>query len=243
MFSAPGPLTICKSGWFRVMCSSRLTWEKPSRQLFSTKSESVERFTAKMVNEPAAIEALQNIADLYLVHHVAPLSSGLTDDGVQRSLIAGTCAMTTNGAWNIGTCLSAAREEGLNYGIAVLPYMKEKVTISTGGPNVVFSQTEHPEEAMEFVKWYAREENSWDALIAAGIWMPTTSGYYEDEELTTKWLDNPAYPAMEEAKPVLCDYVRDYAKPTSWYYTNNTVDFNNLLGAALGDVWTGNMTA
>lgn len=151
--------------------------------------------------------------------------------------------MTTNGAWNIGTCLSAAREEGLNYGIGVLPYMKEKVTISTGGPNVVFSQTEHPEEAMEFIKWYSREENSWDSLIAAGIWMPTTSGYYEDEELTTKWLDNPAYPAMEEAKPVLCDYVRDYAKPTSWYYTNNTVDFNNLLGAALGDVWTGNMAA
>ena len=199
--------------------------------------------TEVTINDPAAIEALQNIADLYLVHHVAPLSSGLTDDGVQRSLIAGTCAMTTNGAWNIGTCLSAAREEGLNYGIGVLPYMKEKVTISTGGPNVVFSQTEHPEEAMEFIKWYSREENSWDSLIAAGIWMPTTSGYYEDEELTTKWLDNPAYPPMEEAKPVLCDYVRDYAKPTSWYYTNNTVDFNNLLGAALGDVWTGNMTA
>ncbi len=199
--------------------------------------------TEVTINDPAAIEALQKIADLYLVHHVAPLSSGLTDDGVQRSLIAGTCAMTTNGAWNIGTCLSAAREEGLNYGIGVLPYMKEKVTISTGGPNVVFSQTEHPEEAMEFIKWYSREENSWDSLIAAGIWMPTTSGYYEDEELTTKWQDNPAYPPMEEAKPVLCDYVRDYAKPTSWYYTNNTVDFNNLLGAALGDVWTGNMTA
>ena len=163
--------------------------------------------TEVTINDPAAIEALQKIADLYLVHHVAPLSSGLTDDGVQRSLIAGTCAMTTNGAWNIGTCLSAAREEGLNYGIGVLPYMKEKVTISTGGPNVVFSQTEHPEEAMEFIKWYSREENSWDSLIAAGIWMPTTSGYYEDEELTTKWLDNPAYPPMEEAKPVLFNYI------------------------------------
>lgn len=195
------------------------------------------------INEDAAVEAIQAIADLYLVDHVAPLSTGLTDDGVQRSLIAGTCAMTTNGAWNIGTCLSAAREEGLNYGIAVLPYMKDKVTISTGGPNVVFKQSEHPEEAMEFLKWYAKEENSWDALIATGVWMPVNESYYTDEALTEKWLKNEAYPPYEEAKPVLADYVRDYSVPTSWYYVNNTVDFNALLGSILGDVWTGKMTA
>lgn len=116
-------------------------------------------------------------------------SSGLTDDGVQRSLIAGTCAMTTNGAWNIGTCLEEARNEGLNYGVAVLPYMKDKVTICTGGPNVVFSQSKHPEEAMEFIKWYSSEENSWDSLIAKGIWMPITEPYYTDEEMTKKWLE------------------------------------------------------
>ncbi len=195
------------------------------------------------INEDAAVEALQAVADLYLVDHVAPLSTGLTDDGVQRSLIAGTCAMTTNGAWNIGTCLEAARNEGLNYGVAVLPYMKDKVTICTGGPNVVFNQTEHPEEAMEFIKWYSREENSWDGLISKGIWMPITEPYYTDEARTKKWLENPANPAYEEATPVLCDYARDYAKPTSRYYVNNTVDFNALLGSVLGDVWTGKTTA
>lgn len=195
-----------------------------------------------IINDPAAIDAIQKIADLYLVEHVAPLSSGLTDDGVQRSLVAKTCAMTTNGAWNIGTCLSAARQEGLNYGIGVLPYMKEKVTINTGGPNVVFSQTKHPEEAMEFIKWYALEENNWDALIATGIWMPTLDSYYKDETLTRKWLENPAYPEYEEAKGVLVDYAMEYAKPASWYYTNNTTDFNNLLSSVLGDVWTGKVT-
>ena len=73
--------------------------------------------------------------------------------------------------------------------------------------------------------------------------MPTTSGYYNDEALSEKRLKNPAYPEYEEAKAVLCDYVRDYAVPTSWYYTNNTTDFNTLLGSILGDVWTGNKTA
>lgn len=42
---------------------------------------------------------------------------------------------------------------------------------------------------------------------------------------------------------MLCDYVRDYAVPTSWYYVNNTTDFNALLGSILGNVWTGKTTA
>ncbi len=190
------------------------------------------------INDPAAIEAIQKIADLYLVHNVAPLSTGLTDDGVARSLVAGTCAMTTNGTWNIGTSLGEAKDEGLNYGIGVLPYMKEKVTINTGGPNVVFSQTEHPEEAMEFIKWYSQEENNW-GLIESGIWAPVLESYYTDEALTKKWLENPNFPDYDDVKPVLVDYNSGYSKAASWGYVNNTVDFNDLLNSTLGDVWTG----
>ena len=195
-----------------------------------------------IINDPASIEALQKVANLYLVDHVAPLSAGLTDDGVQRSLIAGTCAMTTNGAWNVGTCLASARAEGLNYGVAVLPYMKEKVTICTGGPHVVFSQSKHPAEAMEWVKWYLQEENSW-GLIESGIWMPILDKWYTDEALTRKWVENPNFPPYSEYKPAVVDYARQYARSTSWYYVNNTVDFNTLLGSLLGEVWTGNKTA
>lgn len=194
------------------------------------------------ISDPAAAEAIQRVADLYLVHHVAPLSTGLTDDGVPRSVIAGTVAMTTNGAWNVGTSLASARDEGLNYGVGVLPYMKEKVTITTGGPTVVFSSTKHPEEAMEFARWYASPENNW-GLIESGIWMPTLETYYTDETLTKKWLENPNFPPYEEAKPVLVDYTKECSTATSWYYVNNTADFNNLLGSILGDVWTGKITA
>ena len=196
-----------------------------------------------VINDPAAVEAIQRIADLHLVHNVAPLSTGLTDDGVQRSLVAGTVAMTTNGTWNMGTALSEARDEnGLNYGIAVLPYMKDKVTITTGGPTVLFNQSKHPEEAMEWLKWFAQEENNWDSLIATAIWMPKSANYYNNEEDTKRWLENPAYPPFEEAKAVLVDYAKEYSKRASWYYVNNTDDFNALLGSTLGDVWTGKET-
>jgi multiple sugar transport system substrate-binding protein len=196
-----------------------------------------------IIDQDAAIEAIQKVADLHLKDNVAPLSPGLSDDGIQRSIIAGTVAMATGGQWNVGTCLATARDkEGLNYGVAVLPYMKQKVTINTGGPNVVFSQSKNQREAMDFLKWYAQEENAW-ALIESGIWMPTLQKWYSDETFTRKWVGNPNFPPYNEYKSAVVDYGMRYAKPTSWYYTNNTIDFNNLLQSALGEVWTGARTA
>lgn len=199
--------------------------------------------TEVKVGEDASIEAIQKVADLYLKDHVAPLSVGQTDDGIQRTIIAGTVAMATNGAWNVGTSLNAAKEAGLNYGVAVLPYMKDKVTLNTGGANVVFSQSKHPAEAMEWLKWYNSEENNW-ALISSGIWMPTLEKWYTDETLTHKWVENPNFPPYEEYKSAVVDYAQSSAaRPASWFYTNNTTEFNTLLGSVLGDVWTGKTTA
>ena len=95
---------------------------------------------------------------------------------------------------------------------------------------------------MEFLKWYSREENNW-GLISEGTWAPVLSSYYTDETMTHKWLDNPNFPDYEMSKAVLVDYVNECAVPTAWYYTNNTTDFNELLGSILGSVWTGETTA
>ena len=180
-----------------------------------------------IIDQDPAIEAIQRVADLHLVHNVAPLSSGLTDDGIQRSIITGSTAMATGGQWNMGTCLSTARKEkGLNYGVAVLPYMKEKVTLNTGGPNVVFSQSKNPKEAFEFIKWFSAEENYW-SMIEYCFWMLPQEKWYTSEISINDCMD----------------YAVKAAKPASWYYVNNTVDFNKLLASILGDVWTGRMTA
>lgn len=195
------------------------------------------------IGNDASIEAIQKVADLYLKEHVAPLSVGMTDDGCGRSIIAGTVAMTTNGTWNVGTSLNAAKEDGLNYGIAAIPYMKNKVILSTSGANAVFSQSKHQAEAMEWVKWYSQEENGW-SLISSGIWMPLLESWYTDESLTHKWVDNPNFPPYEEYKAAVVDNAMSpYVKHASWFYTNNTTDFNTLLSSTLGEVWTGQITA
>lgn len=196
------------------------------------------------INDPAVIESIQKVADLTLVEHVMPYNAGLEDNGIQRSIATGNVAMATGGAWNVGTCLNGARDDiGLNYGVARLPKMEREVTICTGGPQVVFSQTEHPEEAMEFIKWYMKEENSWDSLIATGIWMPILEKYYTDPELTEKWINNPNFPDQEEYKAAVVDYAMEAAESTCWYYIPHTNDFINLLRSVLGPVWTGEQTA
>ncbi len=194
-----------------------------------------------IIDNPATIEAIQKVADLYLVDKVAPLSTGTTDDGIPRTIITGKVAMATNGQWNIGTCLNTAKKEGLNYGVAVLPYMKEKVTICTGGPTVVFSQTKHPEEAKEWLRWYNSIENSW-ALIETGTWMPIFEEYYTNEELTRKWVENEVFPPYDEYKSAVIDYALGYTKQASWYYTDNIDNFYAVLGSVLGEVWTGGTT-
>ncbi|MCL2209222.1 MAG: sugar ABC transporter substrate-binding protein [Treponema sp.] len=196
------------------------------------------------LNRNETIEAIQRVADLHLVHNVAPLSPGLSDDGIQRSIIAGNVAMATGGQWNVGTALHTWRESSPNndYGVAVLPYMKEKVTINTGGANVVFAQSRNKAAAMEFLKWYAMEENSW-GLIESGIWMPVLSKFYTNEADTRKWVNNPAFPPYAEYKSAVVDYAVRYARPTAWYYTPNTASVNNILSSILGPVWTGQQTA
>ena len=196
--------------------------------------------TEVVIDSPAAVEAIQKVADLHLVQNVSPFSPGLTDDGVQRSMLAGNVAMTTNGQWNVGTAFPGS---GINYGVAPLPYMKEKVTINTSGAAVVFNtgNAQRTAAAMEFIKFMTDVEAVWDTLVASGIWMPNKMKYYTEPALTARWINNPNFP--ENYKVAVVDYTLSHAKPAAWYYTPNTGEFNTLLQSILGDVWTGARTA
>lgn len=195
------------------------------------------------IGEPAAMEALQRIADLHLVHHVAPQYGTNTATNLDQDFVNKSTAMYVNGQWAIGVWLGPAKaSDGLDFGVGVLPYMKEKATINTGGVNVAFATSKHPVEAMEWLKWYAKEENAW-GLIESGIWMPVLSSYYTDEALTRKWVENPNFPPYDEYKSAVVDYALNNARPTSWYWVNNTNLFNDALSSILAPVWSGNTTA
>lgn len=190
------------------------------------------------INDDATVEALQKIADLSDVYHCAPPVTSAAN-ALESSLGSKKVVMATDGTWNVGTFLGPSAD--FKYGVGVLPYMKEKVTICTGGPNVVFATTKHPEEAMTWLKWYYQEENSW-SLIEAGTWMPILDKWYTDDEFTNKWIDNPNYPDHDMYKSAVVDYARENSQSTAWYYINATDEFNATLDSAFSAVWSGDQT-
>lgn len=190
------------------------------------------------IDSDATVEALQKIADLSDVYHCAPPVTSAAN-ALESSLGSKKVVMATDGQWNVGTFLGPSAD--FEYGVGVLPYMKEKVTICTGGPNVVFLTTEHPDEAMTWLKWYYQEENSW-SLIEAGTWMPILDSWYTDEEKINKWIDNDNFPEHDMYKSAVVDYAKNNSRSTAWYYVNGTEEFNATLDSVFSNVWSGDMT-
>ena len=196
----------------------------------------------KIVFDDKAIEAIQKVYDLHLVHNVAPLNSATTDSGFGDSLGAGNVAMCTEGQWAVG--FAAFMEP--DYGVAVLPYMEKQVNMCTGGPVGIFAQTQHPEEAAEFLLWYTDADNNF-ALIEAGWWMPSMQSWYQ-EPLLTKWIDDvelrdrlPADAYRTAIKDVALD--SNIMQQTGWYYTPYTDDIiDRIMNPALVEAINGNKT-
>lgn len=186
------------------------------------------------------IEVAQAIADLYLVEHVSPMPGPATSEGVAGNICTGTVAMAIDGFWSIGCDLVPS---GINFGFGVLPVFDTPVTFATGGPNVAFATTEHPEETMEWLAWYAKEENNWDSLILTGIWMPTLESYYTDPALSEAWFSGAAFDNIrEDANNVLLDYYK-YQKSPAWCYNANYNPMVEIINNQMAAVWSGDMTA
>ncbi|MBW7455992.1 sugar ABC transporter substrate-binding protein, partial [Paenibacillus sepulcri] len=90
------------------------------------------------LEDPAVIEAVQKLADLVHVHHVAP--STTQEKNMPSPAIAlqsKKVAMDLDGQW-VQLDLGAAK---VNYGVGVLPKLKESKTILFGEPEVMSATT------------------------------------------------------------------------------------------------------
>ncbi|MDR2571204.1 MAG: sugar ABC transporter substrate-binding protein [Oscillospiraceae bacterium] len=194
-----------------------------------------------IVFDDAAIEAIQMVYDLNLVHNVAPFNSAQTDTGWWDSLGAGNVAMATEGQWAVGF----AGDTDLNYGVGVLPYMKQQANITAGGPVGVFATTEHPDEAAEFLRWYSDPENNW-VPIEYGWWMPNMRNWFTEESLLQRWIDDAPnrarLPASDFRTAVANVAIHPSTQPTGWYYTPNTDQVDRILIPALVEAINGSKT-
>jgi multiple sugar transport system substrate-binding protein len=196
-----------------------------------------------LIDKPESVEAMQKLADLYLKEKVAPsVADKSAMPSIDLTLLTGKIAMATSGQWEIGVSLKNSLKDGLDYGIGVLPKMKKAVTYNTGAPFGIFSTTKHLSEAMEWIKWWAAEENQWE-LILNGTLMPVMSKWYKDEAAMRQWVVSPPRPEFSLYKSAVIDYAMNNAIQVPWYYFNGYNGLNDILESGIDNVWNGKMTA
>ena len=194
-----------------------------------------------IVFDEAAVEAMQMVYDLHLIHDVAPLNYAQFDAGFLDSIGAGNVAMATDGQWATGFGYL-----GIDYGVGVLPYMKQSVNITAGGPAGIFTTTQYPQEAAEFLRWYCDPENNFGPIYD-GWWMPNMMNWFTEEELLRRWIDEvplrARLPASSFRTAVADVAIHPSTVPTGWYYTPNTDQIDKILIPALAEAINGSKTA
>ncbi len=149
--------------------------------------------------------------------------------------------MKMDGQWALETLNRVKREAQLNFGIGVLPYVKQPVTTAVGGPIVAFKSSKHPAEAMKLVSFIMDPHNT-PAYIQGGLWMPNEKRWYSDPELLKEWIGNENHPP--EYKTAVVDYAQNYVtKPMPIYRLPGWSAMWQLINPALEQVWLGQQTA
>ncbi|REJ17415.1 MAG: sugar ABC transporter substrate-binding protein [Paenibacillaceae bacterium] len=190
--------------------------------------------TGMNLDDPDVIDAVQRLADLMYVHHVAP--NPLQEKHLPQPALAlesGMVAMNLDGQW-IQLDLGAA---GADYGVGVLPRIKSSHTIQFGEPLVMAATTRHPQEAWLFFKWLLDPENAIE-LHADGLWMPILLDYYTQPELIARWASvKPGHPdGYEDA--VMRQTIENGVNSFDYYLRNNE-KIAAILNPALDQVWLG----
>lgn len=122
-----------------------------------------------VVNSPENAEAFKKMYDVIAAGY-SPTVEMQVETDADTMFQSGMVAMTFNGSWQMGVYKDAF---GDRVGVAALPTMKEKKTISHGLSWVGAASTKHPEEVKTFLTYLA----SYDAqALTAAYVIPAYEG-------------------------------------------------------------------
>jgi multiple sugar transport system substrate-binding protein len=194
-----------------------------------------------LMGDAATIDAIQKMADLINVHHVSPVpGTQQMPTAAATALLSGQVAMAMDGTWDLLTIGTTKEQQGLDFGIGVLPSMKQLATTSVGTPIVVYSSTKHRTEALKLLEFLMNPESSLP-LLQNGIWLPNEKQWYTDAKLLEKWIGNPRHPP--EYKTAVVDFALNYSNRLPLYYVPTFAKMDDVIEAALSQVWLGQKSA
>jgi multiple sugar transport system substrate-binding protein len=218
-------------------------WDMPLFAIIRSNGGDVfsEDWHSLTLDSPEFYDALQQIADLMNTHHVKPAYTtspgGIAAMSTDSALLSGKVAMAMDGQWVLETLNKVRKEQGLKFGIGVLPYLKKPVTAAVGGPIIAFKTTRHPVEAKQLVSFIMDPKQTPD-YIHGGLWMPNEKRWYTQPDLLADWINNDNHPA--EYKTAVVDYsLSSVTRPMPIYRVPGWPGMWQLLNPALEQIWLG----
>ncbi|RME09138.1 MAG: sugar ABC transporter substrate-binding protein [Ardenticatenia bacterium] len=130
-----------------------------------------------VASDPKAVESIQWIADLTLVHGVMPSDEQRAD--ISDLFAAGKAAMQIVGHWRVPRYLAAE----IDFDFAPLPIgdFGQPVNRADGSCFAISAQSKHPEEAWEFVKFLAAPgARGVELLLDLQLMTPALVEYQQD---------------------------------------------------------------
>jgi len=193
------------------------------------------------LDQPAAAEALQAIADLRLVHHVAPSATSFEQLGMSNTqmLETGKLAMTVDGSW----ALSWMCKIKGTLGTAVLPKLKVPATGLQAHLHSAFAGTKHPEAAWRWVRFLATEYYQLQ-FLKMGLWLPSQTGLMTEDGLK-KWMTE-RKSATEGVHPPGYNLIATQYVPKCGnilYQPAGYPKASAIITPAFDAIWTGDKTA
>jgi multiple sugar transport system substrate-binding protein len=187
-------------------------------------------YTIKL-GDPAAIEAIQMLADLANVHKVAPRAAAMEQLGLNTNqmLSSGRLAMVSDGSW----ALQDIAKMGFAYGCGVLPKLKTAVTEAQAHMHMIHKDTKNPEAAWKLLAFLSSDEYQL-GLIKAGLWLPSHTSLLTEEGVG-RWLTSGVHP--EGYKQIATDYLGKASR--NYFYPAGFSEANTIITSALDTVWIG----
>lgn len=188
------------------------------------------------LDQPAAVEAIQRVADLSLVHHVMPESAVMEELGMGTSqmLETGVLAMTVDGQW----ALSYLNQLNIPLGTGVAPKMVKPACDITTPFQGILAGTKYPEVAWKWLRflagpWYQRQ------LCSIGLWLPNQTSLLTENGVKN-WITPGIHPDGYEkiASEYVMKYGRNIYMPPGYQEA-----LQQYITPALDSVWNGNKSA
>jgi multiple sugar transport system substrate-binding protein len=193
------------------------------------------------IDQPAAIEAIQRVADMMLVQNIAPRSANMEALGLTNTqmLENGKLAMAMDGSW----ALSWITKINATLGTAVLPKMSTVATDMQAHIHCPFAKSKYPDAAWKWIRFLGTEYYQL-IFLKIGLWLPSQTALMAADGME-KWYTerkgpgDGIHPAGYDL--IVKDYVPKYGQVL--YMPPGYSEASDIITPALDAVWIGDKTA